>query len=848
MNRSVPSSSNGSSSPKPLKSRLPVSSAGTRPANSQLLSARVTDPSPLLTASPSKLRVPKSPSARPRTISSNAKPSGSSSPQPLPSDRTRTKSTTKAPPRSRPTEQEPATPSKAPTLSLKEAIALKRAEAKKAIATQKATVIHVGSAGIEDASPSTWAGAAADDDDLGRLSIRETIQRARSSGSLNIASRDLPCIPSALFEIHLSVTPDKLASVPEEPPLPEKPSRRATSNSTTWYDQQDLTFLRARNNQIVEIQHEISLFGSLKTIDLQHNRLVSLPESFADLTSLINLDLSHNALTSLPPLFFALPSLSVLDISHNSFAALPFNMSFDPSKKTPAPSRRSSDFYSAPEIVRATRPLPRLTSLDASHNKIVASAINSDGIPQDLKTFNLTYNPLGNVVELLTSLSVVTQLEELRMSKCDIDDASFPTSLLSSAANAQPFPKLAVLDLEETRVTKESVSAAFSTVAQTIDFETSINDPRTVPAGTLAVAVGKRIVREAWEIEADRHAQRLLEKRSGANLRAASAASAPAPPPPPPPVPASPQPVVKEQWEIDAEQGLLSEGAQRRARAEAAQRAADDVVVEALTASATDAPQALDRYWDTRSFTLTLPPSTGRSVRPGGGAGSMEPLPRATLPLALIAPQSFADTLRVLELRGRRAEPAFILPAGDNRGPLLPHLETLNLEGCALSNAVPGAEAAEGGTLLVLARLFPSLRNLELAYNDLTGAALGREALEQLLFASEVDGDGGRRAGLRRLCLCGNKIRELDGLRELAQAVFGAAEVEGEEDERRKRWALEELDIRENSITALAGELGLLPLDIFLVDGNLFRVPPRRVWEREGTKGLLTWLRGRLGN
>jgi hypothetical protein len=88
-------------------------------------------------------------------------------------------------------------------------------------------------------------------------------------GSLNLASRDLPCLPSALFELHLSVTPEKLASVPEEPPLPEKPSRGATSNSTTWYDQQDLTFLRARNNQIVEIQHEISLFGSLKTIDVR---------------------------------------------------------------------------------------------------------------------------------------------------------------------------------------------------------------------------------------------------------------------------------------------------------------------------------------------------------------------------------------------------------------------------------------------------------------------------------------------------------------------------------------------------------------------------------------------------
>ncbi len=40
------------------------------------------------------------------------------------------------------------------------------------------------------------------------------------------------------------------------------------SNSTTWYDQQDLTFLRARNNKIVELQPEMSLFGSLKTIDV----------------------------------------------------------------------------------------------------------------------------------------------------------------------------------------------------------------------------------------------------------------------------------------------------------------------------------------------------------------------------------------------------------------------------------------------------------------------------------------------------------------------------------------------------------------------------------------------------
>jgi len=68
-------------------------------------------------------------------------------------------------------------------MSVKEAIALKRAEAKKATATQRALSEQDGSSGgISDASPNTWRVDTGDGDDLGRLSVRETIERARSSG------------------------------------------------------------------------------------------------------------------------------------------------------------------------------------------------------------------------------------------------------------------------------------------------------------------------------------------------------------------------------------------------------------------------------------------------------------------------------------------------------------------------------------------------------------------------------------------------------------------------------------------------------------------------------------------
>ncbi|KAH9957152.1 hypothetical protein BC827DRAFT_1138435 [Russula dissimulans] len=831
------SSTTSSNLPRPSKSRLPVSvsSTGARLASLTVRdhSTAVISSSPRLKATPSTPRVPKSPAVRSRTISiNNAKSSQSSSIQVSPPERPRTKSVTKPPSRLHSRESEQATPSKAPVLSMKEAIALKRAEAKKAIATQRAFSEHdssSGCGGVEDSSPTTW-GHTVDGEDLGRLSIRETIERARSSGSLNIASRDLLCLPSALFEIHLSVTPERLPSVPDEPKYPEKLEKKSSSSPTTWYDQQDLTFLRARNNRIMELQPEISLFGSLKTVDLQNNRLVSLPDGFADLTSLVNVDLSHNALTSLPPHFFSLLALSVLDISHNSFAALPFNMPFDPAISLPQPTRRSSSFFSTPEIVRATRPLPCLTSLNASYNKIVSSAIQHNALPQGLRTFNLACNPLGDVAALLTSLSTLTQLVDLRMSGCSIDDTSFPDNLLSST-NRQNFPKLTVLNLEETRVTQTAVSRALSGLIQTIDFEAPIADARTVPMGTLAVAVGKRIVREAWEIEADRHVQRLREKRSIINLGRTSSPGL---------LQSLPKPVAKEQLklETDAEQSSLS--ALSPSRTDIRQIVPEGPGASGPATVAFHTVQELTRYWDPRTLTLTLPPSAGRSVRRSAGSiEDEEVLPPATLPLPIITNQSFASTLRTLELRGRRAEPAFILPDRNSR-PLLPRLETLNIEGCALSDAVPGAEATDGGTLGVLAQLFPGLRNLELAYNNLTGAVMAREVLEKLLF---TDGEG--RVGLRRLGLCGNKIEDLDGLRDLAQLVFGT-KTANDYVEHRGRWTLEELDIRENSIAGLPGELGLLPLELFLVDGNLFRVPPRRVWEREGTKGLLIWLLGRL--
>ena len=96
------------------------------------------------------------------------------------------------------------------------------------------------------------------------------------TGAINLASRALPCIPSALFEIHLGVKPEPLKLVPVEPPITTATSdessasrrRGGSDNGPSWYEAQDLTVLKAWSNEILEIQPEISMFGSLKSIDV----------------------------------------------------------------------------------------------------------------------------------------------------------------------------------------------------------------------------------------------------------------------------------------------------------------------------------------------------------------------------------------------------------------------------------------------------------------------------------------------------------------------------------------------------------------------------------------------------
>lgn len=128
----------------------------------------------------SKPRVPPSP-AYPR-VGSPSKPSARSTTTASPA-RLRTKSNPQTPSKSlrrAAPEDEPPLPKT--QLSIKEAIALKRAEAKKAEVKAGSSKAFDDLGGLEDAIPTKKA---EEDivDELGRLSVLETIERARSTGN-----------------------------------------------------------------------------------------------------------------------------------------------------------------------------------------------------------------------------------------------------------------------------------------------------------------------------------------------------------------------------------------------------------------------------------------------------------------------------------------------------------------------------------------------------------------------------------------------------------------------------------------------------------------------------------------
>jgi Leucine-rich repeat (LRR) protein len=598
---------------------------------------------------------------------------------------------------------------------------------------------------------------------------------------------------------------------------------------------------------------------------LNKNDLTSLPESICDLSALTYIDLSHNSLESLPENFFALPDLTTLKLSHNKLTSLPFNYPFEPKNMQRLRRREGNDFFS-PEIRRASQPLPSLRVLEVAFNSLTAVGINQS-MPASLVKFDLSSNPLGpNTRSLILQCSRLSNLKELLLNQADIDNDAFPDDLFSNVSDALPYPQLQSLDLGETKVTETAIRSALAFASKILDFE--ITDLiQELPEGTVKIAVGKRVVKEAWELEVERSVGRRRGRavppdsgfaEGGKGEAPSSKTTLKEPSGHDPPltegqrrfaqaratVPADePRRIVQTSHVVDKplrkpdlvgearelEEGLTA-GARRLRRANLV-ASQPEVPIEGREETLRE-PQpphslATSKYYVADELSLVLPASSAPtksfmhtrsfSVAHSASPGPLSDLavPAPTLPLSYIIDHfPLAATLRVLRLDKRRLDQSFSLPplTGIPEEGFFPRLEELSFESCGLGNTVPYFEGEASSNrkseplLPLLAKLFPSVLTLNLTHNSLTSQGLTVAHLSELLLH--------KRAPLRQLELSSNKLTDLEGFVDLAGMFKGNREVQ--------QWKMETLDLRDNEIGKLPAELGLLPLDVFLVEGNTY--------------------------
>ncbi|ORY83877.1 hypothetical protein BCR37DRAFT_386864 [Protomyces lactucae-debilis] len=229
--------------------------------------------------------------------------------------------------------------------------------------------------------------------------IKSAIERAKGSGHLMIAFKELQAIPRQVYDMYK--------------PDPNHVIDFSAMDSAAWYEAVELKSLNAADNEISEIEMDLAdTFEALQTLDLHNNMLSKLPSNLSKLTQLTTLSLAGNKLemnvfdilTRLPHLLVlnlaknalegTLPSLSAmhdlqdLNLSENQVddigTALQSSLSL---RSLNLHANRISRF----QVTQLPQP-SKLRSLDLSNNRLQAAFLNEDTELPMLEELKLEWN------------------------------------------------------------------------------------------------------------------------------------------------------------------------------------------------------------------------------------------------------------------------------------------------------------------------------------------------------------------------------------------------------------------------------------------------------------------------
>ncbi|GAA6016748.1 hypothetical protein JCM10207_003239 [Rhodosporidiobolus poonsookiae] len=324
------------------------------------------------------------------------------------------------------------------------------------------------------------------------------IEDAKKSGRLNLASRSLTSVPSAVYASLLPRTSDyhplnrQPRSAFRRDPQPDLTiasiaDDEAGTGPTTWYEQQELKTLNLSSNEIERLDDEVGGFEELETLDLHNNNLPTVPSSLAYLVHLTALNLAGNRLSTFPLQLLNLRHLRDLNLSANALTALwPSDWKAaltdvlkppgaSPSATPDSPETAASwwDSFPSSPFHRANRapdglahpaqsraPFPLLTTLSVAENPLGRETFTGEGwaLPPRLTSVDLSDCGLTEAAVPPQVFGALRNLVSLDLSRNDLGDALFAADLFppsppsSSAADAAAapgrlFPLLRHLDL-----------------------------------------------------------------------------------------------------------------------------------------------------------------------------------------------------------------------------------------------------------------------------------------------------------------------------------------------------------------------------------------------------------------
>lgn len=518
---------------------------------------------------------------------------------------------------------------------------------------------------------------------------------------------------------------------------------------------------KLHKNNLATLPEAFADLGCLTHLDLSHCLFTSLPSVLSTLPALIQLNMSHNALASLS---FGFPS----NPSNPSDQRLPLSA-----------SPRREEFFYPPANPHIDMPFPALQMLSASNNKISAQDIEPLGsFPRTLVKIDLNHNPLcgtrvpslgdysTGIRSLFEALSELKSLKEVLMRSSGLSDAALNHLTLDGMS----FPMLEALDVGDNDDLSEacvqctllaSKQGSGDGGAVIVGSHMDVLVATSAAAGgsrsagmshhVVKLVIGRHIVKEAWEIELERKASPrkdivfqassngtvtpdavgqpdsngnddalfVIGRDQKTNVRRNA--------------PASGDGVVTNHASTHSRgDDMVARSGDTDERGDEHKSCTDPFSPASHSQSATGFEShdgsspgegnvrpkfQLDRYYDDKTRTLTLPSAVPQTTRRGGAAalharsmslnspgGPSVPntdmlVPLQTFPHALIVTRLWArTTLRTLVLSNRRADVSFLLSkATDNVSFFdtskdafitLPVVEELRLDGCNLQSRV----------------------------------------------------------------------------------------------------------------------------------------------------------------